>query len=193
MKYLKMLGLAAVAAMALTALAASSASATTLEVGGVTKNSSVSLSLSLQSGSRVIWSRTDGTLGNECTVSTMAGSTSSPFTASQVTGPLSSLTFSSCLDSVTVHKPGQFYVQHIAGTTDGTVSFENTEITVRMFGFYVTCLAGAGIDVGRLTGTAAGNSILHVNSVISCGFLLPSATWKGTYVVTSPAGLGVSA
>jgi len=43
MKYLKMLGLAAVAAMALTAFTAGSASATTLEVGGVAQNASVSL------------------------------------------------------------------------------------------------------------------------------------------------------
>jgi hypothetical protein len=32
---------------------------------------------------------------------------------------------------------------------------------------------------------------MDINAVLNCGFLLPSATWKGSYTVSS--ALGVSA
>ena len=191
MKYLKMLGLAAVAGMAMTASTAGSASSTTLEVDGVTQNQSVAITANLQGGSEAVLARTDGSLANKCKVSHAEGATTSPYTGTQVTGPLSNLSFEECEDSVTVHDPGELFVQHISGTTDGTVFSENAEVTVFVFdSFYVTCKTGNGTDIGRLTGKASGNAILDINAVLNCGFLLPSATWKGTYVTNA---LGVSA
>lgn len=195
MKYLKVLGLAAAAAMAMTAFTAGTASATTFEVNGIAQNGAVSLKASLKSGGKVVLSRTDGSLANECASAEVAGTTASAFTGIQLTGAVNTLKFASCPHSVTVHKPGQLYIQHIAGTTDGTVGWENGEITAyfpAVFG-YVSCATGSGTHIGRLTGTASGHAILHVNAVLNCGVLLVSASWKGTYVVTSPTGLGVVA
>lgn len=194
MKHLRTFGLAVAAVVATTAFAAGSASATTLEVNGIAQNGGVSLSASLKSGGKIVVSRTDGTSVNDCASSEVGGTTSS-FTGSQVTGALATLKFASCPHSVTVHNAGQLYIQHISGTTNGTVGWENGVITVYypyVFN-YVTCSSGAGTHIGTLTGTASGHAVLHINAVLNCGFLLVSATWKGTYAVTSPTGLGVIA
>ncbi len=193
---LKALGLAAVAAMAFLAFAASSASATTLEVGGVTQNSEVTFEISLESGSSLVTSRTDGSLANTCLNSTMKGTTASPFTSATVTSPISTLSFESCTRPLSVHKPGTLHFQHIAGTTDATVSSSGSEWTVGSPFGTLNCKTGAGVDIGRLTGTdgtPATHAQLDINAVINCGFLVPSAKLAGTYLVTSPTGFGVSA
>jgi hypothetical protein len=187
----KALGLAAVAAMALAAFAASTASATTLEVGGATQNQAVTISTSLETGTSTVWARTDGSLINTCTVSNAHGTTS-VFTG-QPTGPLSTLTFQSCIRTVTVDQPGQLYVEHESGTTNGTVFSENTTLRIGSPFGHVHCTTGAGTDIGTLTGVSSGHATLHINAVLHCGFLLPSALWTGKYTITSPTGLGVSA
>jgi hypothetical protein len=197
MKHLKILGLAAVAAMASTALAASSASATTLEVGGVTQNSAVTFTMSMGTGTSTVLARTDGSLANTCSTST-AHVTTSIVTGGRVTGPLSSFTFESCTRPLTTHKPGKLYIEHEAGTTNGTVFSEETQVTMGTPFGTVNCQTGAGTDIGTLTGaTTAQNPSAHakldVNAVTNCGFLLPSALWVGSYTVTSPTDLGVSA
>jgi hypothetical protein len=205
MKYVKILGVAAVAAMALMAFAAS-ASATTLEVNGVTQNSSVSLSASLESGTSATLARTDGSLANTCTESAVAGKTEEvknekgevevSFTGTKVTGAVSSLTFNKCTKTVTVDKPGKLYVEKSTGTnTNGTVFSEEAEVTVQtpLFEPEVNCKTGTGVDIGTLKGVSSGTATMEINAVLNCGFLLPSATWKGSYTVTSPTGLGVSA
>lgn len=190
MKYLTFLSLAAVA---LTALATSSASATTLEVSGVTQNSSVSITVTLEAGGSVTLSRTDGTLADTCTSAHTGGATSSPFTGTKVTGSWSSLTYSNCTNPVTVANKGQFYIEHISGTTEADLYAENSEITyATSLGFTVTCKTGEGTKMGRIKGVSSGSATIAVNAVLNCGFLLPSASWKGTLVVTSPAGFGIS-
>jgi hypothetical protein len=219
MKYLKILGLAAVAALALTAFAASSASATTLEVGGVKQTGAVTIEASLATGTKAVLSRTDGSLANECTESVTHGTTT-VFTGSVVTGPLTGhthqertegrmgLTFGNCTRPVTVHDPGTLSIEHkpveivedpdgkkteIATPTNGTVFSENAEVTVSTPFGTVNCKTGAGTDIGTLTGVKEGHATMHINAVLNCGFLLPSALWRGTYTVTSPTGLGVVA
>ena len=107
-----MLGLAAVAAMALTAfLGASSASATVLckktPTSGVcpageTYPSGTKLSASLDSGSSASLTDTSGEiLQDTCTVSTVGGEiTSAGGSGKVVSGPVSSLTFSSCSNKI---------------------------------------------------------------------------------------------
>lgn len=192
MKPLKKLGLAAVAAMALAASVASAASATTLEVGGVTQNSAVTITMSMQPGTSAVMSRTDGSLAGTCTTSTAHGTTT-VFTGSKVTAPLSTLTFESCTRPLTVHKPGNLFVEYETGGTNGTVFSENTRVTMSTPFGTVNCETGEGTDIGTLTGVSSGHATLHINAVTSCGFLLPSATWKGSYVITGPTGLGLSA
>lgn len=195
MDHLRQFGIAAAMAVVMAAFVSGSASATTLEVGGVTQNQAVAGSASIAAGNTVVLSRTDGTLANTCTASTVQGTSSSPFTGTKVTGAVSALSFSGCsAGNPTVHKAGQGYVEHESGTTNGNGFSENAEVTVpTSLGFTVSCTTGAGTKVNTVTGVAAGNATVHVNAVLNCGFLLPSASLKGTYTVTSPTGLGVSA
>ncbi|MDQ2630558.1 MAG: hypothetical protein M3Y75_06235 [Actinomycetota bacterium] len=190
MKHLKMLGLAAVAAVALTALTAGSASATTLEIGGVAQNQKVTLSQSLKPGSSITISRTDGSLANTCTASTTHYETTT-WGLAKVGWGTPSITYSNCTRPISVLKSGSGSIEHIASTTDGTVESSGAEITVGSPFGTLNCQTGAGVDVGRLTGTASSHAELHVNAVLNCGFLVPSARLQGSYVTTSPTGLGV--
>jgi hypothetical protein len=191
MKYLKMLGLAALSAMALMAFVAGPASATTLELGGVTQNKSVSLEATIKSGTSAVLRDTSGFSVNTCTSSEVAGSTETTFTGPTVTGKVSKLTFSNCTDPVTVHKNGTLHVAYSSGT-NGTVSSSGAEVTVDGPFGYITCTTGAGTTLGTLTGVSSGNATMDVNAVLNCT-VISTARWTGTYTVTSPAGLGVSA
>jgi hypothetical protein len=205
MKYLKMLGLAAVAAAALMAfVGAGTASATTLEVGGVAKNSAVTLEASLKSGTSALLKDEFGTTTDTCTVSEVEGTTenrASPettrFTGAVVGGKINKLTFSSCTHTTTVIAPGSLHVTWISGTTNGTVSSVKAEVTVQstFFGASAVCKTGEGTDIGTLTGaTTATNPGVHatmdISAKINCG-ILGAASWTGTYTVTSPTHLGV--
>lgn len=198
MKCFKMLGLAAVAATALTAFAAGSASATTLEVGGIAQNNSVLLTASLASGTKLLIARTDGSLANECEGSHLQGTTTSPFSGTEITASVESLSFTSCTRPLTVHKAGVLHISHETGTTNGTVTSSGAEWTVGSPFGTLNCKTGSGVDIGTLTGaTTASNPDPHaeidINAVINCGFLVPSAFYKGTYTITTPTDLGVSA
>lgn len=194
MKYLKMLGLAAGATMALMAFAVGSASATTLEIGGTTQNKSIEITGSLSSGTSAIMGNTSGTTVKTCTGGSGAGSTTSPFTGTSVSGVEGAVEGASCSGSEsTVHKKGTVKIEHISGSTNGTIISSGAEVTVPTTLGTVNCKSGEGVDVGVLTGKASGQATVHVNAVVNCGFLLPSATMKGSGVVTGPEGLGVSA
>lgn len=187
MKHLKILGLAAVAAMAMMAFAAS-ASATTLEVGGEAQNKAVELNASLSNSSALLQT-TSGSFANTCTTSNVEGATTS-FTPT-VSGPISSLTFTNCTTNpVVVDKAGSLSIAYSSGT-NGTVTSSGAEVTVPSPIGALNCKTGGGVDIGTLTGVKAGNATMDINAVLNCGFLVPSATWTGTYSVTSPAGLGV--
>jgi hypothetical protein len=192
MNYLKMLGLAAVAAMALMAVTAGSASATTLEVGGVPKSTSTTIDAS--ASSPIVLSDTEGFVANRCSVSSVAGSTTST-SGTKVTGPISTLSFGTCeVSPVTVESRGGFYIEKEVATS-GIVYSEQTAVTWNTsFGFHVTCTtAGSGTGIGTLDGVASGNATMTIAAVLSCGFLLPSARWSATYKISTPTGLGVVA
>lgn len=191
MKYLKTVSLAAVAAMALMAVTAVSALATTLEVAGVPQNKQVTMVGSAESSMTL--SDTEGFQANTCSVSSFHGPTSI-FTGAKVTGNLSEFSFSTCTRSpITMDAPGGMYVEWEAGSTSGSVFSENTVKTVpTTFGFSVTCAtASTGTKIGTVTGSISGNATVSISAVLSCGFLLPSAIWKGSYSITTPSRLGV--
>ncbi|HEX6781142.1 MAG TPA: hypothetical protein VF125_03830 [Solirubrobacterales bacterium] len=190
MKYVKILGLAAVAAMAMMAFAGS-ASATTLEVGGVAQNKSVTIEASIAAGGSAILKDTNNATVDTCTGSVVKGSTSSPFSAEKVTGAVSSLTFTGCSHKTTVLKPGKLYITWEGGT-NGDVFSEEAEVTVESTIFGASCIAktGTGTTIGTLDGVASGHATMTINGVIPMG-LCGDAIWSGNYTVTSPAGLGV--
>jgi hypothetical protein len=182
---LKMLCVAAVAGMALMVAGEGNASATTLEVNGVAQNKAVTIEASATEG--IVLAKTDGSEANTCTESNLK-TTTSVFTGTKVTGALSQLTFKKCtLESLVVDAAGQMLIEHQSGPTKGKVFWENFQLTVpTSFGFSVTCAAASPIVIAVLV---AGFFIIE--GILSCGFLLPSATIKGSYKVSSPTALGV--
>ncbi|HEX6205296.1 MAG TPA: hypothetical protein VFZ29_05760, partial [Solirubrobacterales bacterium] len=78
MRRLNTLVIAATAAMTLLAFTSGDAAATVLEVEGLTWQESVEINASLETGTSATLARTDGSLANTCTSSTVAGATSSP-------------------------------------------------------------------------------------------------------------------
>jgi len=192
MKNLKMLTLVAGMAVAgLASIGAITASATTLEVGGVTKNASVTIEASLQAGTSSVVTDTTHSSVETCTGSTFKGSTASPFTGATVTAPLSTLTFTGCSHTTTVIRSGTLHFAWTSGT-NASVSSSGTEITTISTLFGASCVdkTGSGTTIGTLTGVNSGQAILHINAVVSKG-ICGSAIWTATYVITSPSGLGV--
>ena len=192
MKYLKMLGLVALAATALTAFGASSASATTLSITGVKQSGAVTLTASLEAGTKAKLSLTDGSLANECATSDVHGTTTS-FTGTKIGGPISTLTFESCVrEKVEVIKAGSLDVEWIKGTHNGTVFSTGAEVKVPSAIGTLTCTTpAAGTDIGTLTGSTTGMGTMDIKATLNCGFLAPSANWAGSYVITSPHSLAV--
>lgn len=201
MKHLKMLGIAAVATMPIMVFAVGNASATTLEVAGVAQNTSAPLTGSLTPGTKLVIARTDGSLANECEGSHLQGATTSPFTVAdpaEITASVESLSFTSCTRPLTVHRAGVLHIAHQAGTTNGTVTSSGAEWTAGSPFGTLTCKTGAGVDIGTLTGaTTASNpgphAVIDINAILNCGFLVPSASYKGTYIITAPTDFGVAA
>jgi hypothetical protein len=192
MKYLKMLGLAAVAAMALMAvLGASAASATTLEIKGVTQNKSVTIRLSLASGTSAILKDKNGTTNDTCTGSEVEGATTE---FDPPIGPISKLTYTGCSHTTDVLANGTLSVTWTSGT-NGMIISSGAKVTVKstVFGIAATCETGAGTVIGTLTGVKEGNATMHINATtLNCG-VLGTSSWTGTYIVTSPSGLGAEA
>jgi hypothetical protein len=200
-----MLGLAAVSATAFMAFA-STASATTLEVGGTAKNESVSISSSLATGTSAILKSTSGSTENTCTTSSVEGSTAKPFTAEvtkqnprgSIGGPISTLSWSNCTRSVTVHSKGDLEVAWTSGT-NGTLYSKNAEVTVGapIVGYLICVTSAEGTQIGTATGVTKAqeeaeppikHAAIHISANLDCGI---SGVWTGTYTVTSPTGLGI--
>jgi hypothetical protein len=165
---------------------------TSLEVAGVSQGESIAINASLETGTSTVLSATGGGFANTCTASTVEGKSESPFTGATVGGKLSGLSFSSCTEEkVVVDEAGSLSVEHIAGTTNGTVRSSGAKVTTPSPFGPLTCTTG-NTDLGTLTGVASGKATMDVNAVLNCGFFLPSAKWEGAYTVTSPEGLGVT-
>jgi len=193
MKYVKILGLAAVAAMAMMAVAASSASATTLEVNGVTQNGPVTITASLEDEGSATLKTTSSSFVDTCTTSHVHGTTTSPYSASVISGHIEELTFDNCTHETEVHKAGSLSVEWTSGT-NGTVRSTGAEVTVESttFGVTLTCKTN-NTDIGKITGVSSGHATMDIDGVVNCGFFVPSAKWEGSYWITSPTGLGVEA
>jgi hypothetical protein len=189
MKLIKTLGIAAVAALALMAFA-STASATTLETNGVTQAGPIELRGSLKTSS--LLKDTSGVFANTCLGSTFIGKDSTSATGVAVSGPLSTLSFTSCTHSpVTVDAAGTLSIERIGTTTNGTVRSSGAKVTVpvTVIGVVVTATCTTdNTDLGTLTGVASGAATIDINAEINCGSVLPSAHWEATYVTTNSSG-----
>jgi hypothetical protein len=185
MKLTKIPGVAAVAALTLVAFT-STASATTLATNGVTQTGAVTLEASLTTGTSVLITDTGGSFANTCTRSTMEGTTT-VFTGTTVSGPISTLSYSNCtLEPIVVHKTGSISIEAIGSGPNGTVRSTGVEVTVPFPPIGTVNCKTSNTDLGTLTGSGAGTAEIDVNAVVNCGFPLPSARWQATYVLTVP-------
>ncbi|MGN6275323.1 MAG: hypothetical protein ACTHNP_05235 [Solirubrobacterales bacterium] len=206
MKYLKTLGLAALAAMALTAsIGASSASATVLcktalkegcAASGWDYPAGTEIDISLVNTTST--SATSGELLDTCTEGTSKGSTANTGSSSEtIAWSLSVFTSSTCTHTTDTIANGSLEVHWISGGTEGTVTVKGTQATKVILGG-TSCTYGAGaegVDLGKLTGGSP--ATLHVETALpklAGSFICPGdVVWKGSYVVTSPQPLYVSA
>lgn len=193
MRYVKKIGLAAMATVALSALVgAGSASATTLEIGGIAKNESVAIEATLNTGTSTTFQLTSGAHFNTCTGSEIKFATESPYTALTVGGNVSTHSFSNCASLVELTNPGTLTLEHITGTTNGTLVSSGAEWKIGWGPGFITCKTGAGTDIGMVRGDAPGkHASLGVSMVLNCEGLW--VVIKGSYTVTSPTELGVIA
>jgi hypothetical protein len=198
MKNLETLALALVAAIALMALtgAGNASAATTLEENGKAKSSSVSLEISLRTGTSLIVKDTNNIPVTTCTGSLIKASTAPPYHSSTVTAPVSGLTFTGCAHTTHVLKPGTLHFAHTSGT-HGTISSSGAEVTIQSTVFGASCVAktGTGTSIGTLTGATTlsepgPHALIHINGVLPMG-LCGDAVWTNTYLVTSPTDLGI--
>jgi hypothetical protein len=193
MKLTKILGGVAVTVLALTA-SASTAWATTLEIKGVKQTGVITIQASLKAGTSLLHTDTSGFFLNTCTVSTIQGRDSTKTTGTRVEGPIEVLSFGTAATPCTegnplVHARGNFSVEWIKSTTNGTVRWHSGDVTTPSpFGTLTCTTPPEGTDIGILTGVASGKATLNVNAVLNCGI---TTRLIGTYTVTSPEGLGV--
>ncbi len=201
MKYLKMLGIAAMAAMALAAFGVSTASATKL----CEENKTASCTKHVGSGAIFTFSAENSTtltgpFGEvivTCTGSTFEASiTGTGASGIPVTGNISSLAFTGCNRSVTALTAtlGSLSIAHIAGTDNGTVSNNDTTITVTGVPFFGTCIfLTNNTDIGKLTGSLGFPTLDIAGTLPSWNKTCPSATWEGSYSYTGGTVFNVAA
>jgi len=192
MKYFKTISLTVAAATALLAVIGSaSASATTLEVGGVAKNSSVTVKMSLASGTSFLIKDSAGTTTDTCTTSETSFATESPYTGTEVSGAVQNFTFGNCSHTTVVIKKGWAIFKALSGTRSDWFSL-GAEVTIvsTTFGASAICKTGLGTTLGEYTGVKSGKGTFDINGSVNCG-ILGTSSWTGTYTATSPEGLGV--
>lgn len=207
MKYLKIISLAAVAAMALMAFA-SSASATELykrtATGIETLKAGTTIEATLATGTSSNLTTTEGTVLNTCTTSSVKGTTANAGSATEtVRGEVKkeNLSWSNCTAGpVTTITGGELEIHWISGTTNGTLTAKNFEVTTETFLGKCTFVAGSATHLGTLTGATSSttSATMDINAVVTrkvndpdSGLCPSSAKWTGTYTVTSPLGLVV--
>jgi hypothetical protein len=207
MKHLKMIGLALVAAMSLLSLGAGPASATelykfTTPSANDTLGAGTELEMSLKTGTSANWKQTFNEELFGFVETCVSGSTRVKIEAAgggegvHPSAKFLSAGFGLCSHKMAIIKNGQLEIQHIPGTTNGTVISKEAEVTIYSTIFGVSCIAktGAGTKTGTLTGatSSTGFATFDVESTAPygiCGTLDTSAT----FTVTSPPGLIVEA
>jgi hypothetical protein len=200
MRHVRMIGLAAMVAMAFTAaLGTGLASATELYRFGAPANGTLGVGTpidgSLKAGTSLFLKDTFGLDATTCTGSELGMKTESAGgEASHPSGKASTLAFSGCSSGApTVHAKGSLQIQHIAGTTNGTVTSSGMEVTFPSVFGTRNCKTGAGTDIGTLAGAydEESHATLNVNAILDCSGI--SIRLLGTYTITTPTGLNVEA
>jgi hypothetical protein len=196
MKHVKMFGLAAMAAMALMGLVAASASATAL-YNGATKLGAGTEIKSTLSGTATL-TTTEGTVLDTCAGGEVKGKTSNAGGAAEtVKGSVaaSGVTWSSCTFTTDTLAGGELEIHYTSGL-NGTLTGTGFEVTINT-GLFGSCIftLGTGTTLGTLTGSTTTNATMDINAIATrkSGLCPSTAKWVGTYKVTSPSPLHVTA
>jgi hypothetical protein len=180
MKYVKMLGLLAVAAAALMAFAGTASATILTSPEGTTYTGSI---VATSSNSEL-----DGAFVTvKCGSSTAEGTVESHGGA-EVTGNISSLTFTECNYATTVKNAGSLGINNTNGV-------KSTGAEVSIATSIGTCVFTTnGTAVGSLTEGAGASLDINSSKIPRTGgnFLCGSSgTWTGNYSVTTPSSLWV--
>ncbi|MGN6816372.1 MAG: hypothetical protein ACTHK3_09860 [Solirubrobacterales bacterium] len=198
MKHLKILALAAMACAAFMAfVGASSASATVLCKTNLTEGCAAA-GWAYPAGTVIESSSTNsGTLKaggitlDTCTGSTIKGKTSNAGSSTEtVKGPNEEINWGTCTNETKTITNGELEIHHIAGTDNGTMTSNGTEVTVKtIFG---SCVYSAS-DIGTLVGGNPASIEVKELSVKLVSGPCPSETkWTQSFAVTSPKPLFVA-
>lgn len=197
MKSLKMLGLAAVAAAALMAFAgAGSASAAVLCKTNTNPCSSkwaagTNLEFSLKSGTSATWKGTAGESLKTCTGAKFNWQISSAGSGTEpVKIKVTENSWTSCTVATNTLKLGEVEITNVTGTTNGTVVLKGAEFTTNdvFFGDCSYGTATGGTDLGTLTSSSIGDSVIDVNAQLAPvgGACCPDVVWQESFTITSP-------
>jgi hypothetical protein len=196
MRYLKILGLAILAATALMAFVGSASATMIYSTGPTTLGAGTVIVRSLE-GSSILKSGT--TTLNTCT----GGKFSSEIkNAGSATAPVSeaNTTFDSesCVSTVHTEKLGTLQIEHIAGTTNGTLKMSGFVTGTTIFGTNCLYESGTAKHVGTLVGSLLGDATIGINTTVNeaepkKAICPDTATWQANYKVTSPTPLWVEA
>jgi len=197
MKYLKMLYLAAVAAVALMAfVGAGTASATVLCQTNTNPCSSkwtagTLLKFTLKNGTSALWRDTEGFTLKTCTNANLSGEITNAGSATEtVKIRVKEHSWTSCTVATKTLKLGELEIHSITGTTNGTITYKGAEFTTNdfLFGDCVYGTAEGGTDLGTLTSSGTGDSVIDVNALlgpvgVNC---CPEVVWAEEFTITSP-------
>ena len=204
MKYLKMLGLAAIAAGALMAfVGAGTASATELTCSAGVMCAAPTHIHAVNEGTVTL----DPIIGKiECGESTVTGRASTGSSSTTVASvnergeaaELEALTFGSCNAAITVEKKGSLEIHTRTASADGngTLTSKGAQIKIVFSGITCTATTGTGVDIGTVTGSknlSNKTATLDIEATIPLdgAFCGGSASWTGSYLVTTPDYLDI--
>jgi hypothetical protein len=208
MNQVKTLSLAAVAAMALMALLGpGTASATVLCKTAITTGcasagwdypSGTTIDASMDPGTKATLESTGGLIWDECTESTMKGTTANTGSSSEtvkLTVETANLTFGGCTSTTDVLEGGELEWHWLTALLHGTPTGKLFKILAIIFGESCIFTFGTGTDLGTVTGgsMATFDFSAVVSRAAGSGALCPStANWTAKYTVTSPEPLYIS-
>ncbi|HET7418629.1 MAG TPA: hypothetical protein VFJ61_13485 [Solirubrobacterales bacterium] len=189
MKYAKFLALAATALAALMAFAGVASATTLTSPAGTTFTGTLKAS---SSETTLTNSSTIGTI--KCTKSEVEGPVTSHGTGKTVFGDVSKLTFTECTNGEPtdpVVKGGTLELHWTSGS-NGTVTSSGAEVIIHKTLVGSCTFKTNNTDIGQFTGGTPAKLDIESAAIPqeSTNFFCPtSATWKGSYTVTSPGTL----
>jgi hypothetical protein len=186
MRYLKGSAAAAMAAASLLGLlGVASASAAELYSTGVTAKAGTSVDASLELGTTLTWTYTDGRVFQTCSQATFEGDIDS-YNGGDVTEGLDHLSSSGCSHTTDTLTNGSISI-----SASGTVSGKGSVVTANTG---VTCRygTGSGTTLGTLT-TGKISIKAVINEQEPKAFLcVDTIIWEGDFVVTNPHDLAIA-